>query len=230
MIYMKILPILFFISSLIPFQSAGNTIDKDNLIKFVELFVKNNIDSPRDGKLEIKLPEIDPRVTIKPCDAPLQANIPENHNGRNINVKIYCEGLTPWQMYIPVKISQEILVLVTQNVLAKGTVIDQTNTITQYTDVNSIRGETIDNVGQISGGRLKRRLSKGAIVSPRNVCLVCEGESVTIIAKSEGFTIKTAGVALTDGSKGEEVQIRNSKSGRTINARVEAVNQVRINL
>ena len=227
---MKILPILLFIFPLISFHSAGNTIDKDNLVKFVELFVKNNIDTPRDGKLEISLPELDPRITIKPCEAPLQANIPENHNGRNLNVKIYCEGIVPWQMYIPVKISQEILVLVTQNVLAKGTVIDQSNTITEYTDVNSIRGETITNVAQISGGRLKRRLSKGSVVSPRNVCLVCEGESVTIIAQSDGFTIKTAGIALTDGSKGEEVQIRNSKSGRTINARVEAVNQVRINL
>lgn len=230
MIYMKILPILYFVFAFIPFHTTGNTIDKDNLIKFVELFVKNNIDSPRDGKLEVSLPEIDPRVTIKPCAAPLQANIPENHNGRNVNVKIYCEDATPWQMYIPVKISQEVLVLVTQNVLAKGTVIDQTNTMTQYSDVNSLRGETLSNVAQVAGGRLKRRLSKGAIVSPGNVCLVCEGESVTIIAKSNGFTIKTAGVALTDGSKGEEVQIRNSKSGRTINARVEAVNQVRINL
>ncbi|WP_426358531.1 flagellar basal body P-ring formation chaperone FlgA [Pseudocolwellia sp. HL-MZ19] len=227
---MKILPTLFFIFSLISFHSAGNTIDKDNLVKFVELFVKNNIDSPRDGKLEISLPELDPRLTIKPCEAPLQANIPENHNGRNINVKIYCEDEIPWQMYIPVKISQEILVLVTQNVLAKGTVINQSNTITEYTDINSVRGETITNVAQITGGRLKRRLSKGAVVSPRNVCLVCEGESVTIIAQSDGFTIKTAGIALTDGSKGEQVQIRNSKSGRTINARVEAVNQVRINL
>jgi len=230
MIYMKILPALVFFSFFISFQSTGNTIDKENLIKFVELFVKNNIDSPRNGKIEISIPKLDPRITINPCDEPLQANIPENHNGRNVNVKIYCDSKTPWKMFIPVKISQEVLVLVTKNVLAKGTVVDHLNTVAVYRNVNSIRGETINNVDGVSGGRLKRRLSKGALVSPRNVCLVCKDESVTIIAESDGFTIKTAGVAITDGSKGEEVQVKNSKSGRVINARVSALNQVRINL
>jgi flagella basal body P-ring formation protein FlgA len=68
------------------------------------------------------------------------------------------------------------------------------------------------------------------MISPRNICLVCKGESVTIIAKSNDFMIKTIGKALSDGSKGEEVKVRNSKSGRIINARVESVNKVIINL
>jgi len=42
--------------------------------------------------------------------------------------------------------------------------------------------------------------------------------------------IKTAGVALTNGSQGEQVKIKNTKSGRVINARVQAVNKVVINL
>lgn len=230
MIYIKILLILTLNFSLTSFGSYATAIDRDNLIEFVESFVRSKLETPRDGKIEISLPEIDPRINIKPCESVLKANIPENNNGRNVNVKVYCEDKTPWQIFIPVKVSQEILVLVTQNVLSKGTVIDETNTLTKYINVNRIRGETLDNVALVSGGRLKRRLSKGAVVSPRNICLVCKGETVTIIAKSNDFMIKTVGIALSDGSKGEQVKIKNSKSGRTINARVQSVNKVVINL
>jgi len=230
MIYIKILLILTLNLSLTSFGSYAKAVDRDNLIEFVESFVRSKLETPRDGKIEISLPEIDPRINIKPCESVLKANIPENNNGRNVNVKVYCEDKTPWQIFIPVKVSQEILVLVTQNVLSRGTVIDETNTVTKYINVNRIRGETLDSVALVSGGRLKRRLSKGAVVSPRNICLVCKGETVTIIAKSNDFMIKTVGIALSDGSKGEQVKIKNSKSGRTINARVQSVNKVIINL
>lgn len=230
MVYLKILPVLFFIHLLTPFNSLAESMDKDKLIQFVKLFVMNNIDAPSDGKLEISLPDIDPRINIKPCESILKANIPENHNGRNVNVKVYCEDKTPWQLYIPVKVHQKIPVLITQNILAKGTVLDNTNTTVEYINVNRLRGESLDDVSEVSGGRLKRRLSKGAIVSPRNICLVCKGESVTIVAKSNDFMIKTVGIALSDGSNGEQVKIKNAKSGRIINARVTAVNKVIINL
>ena len=230
MIYIKILKIILLIIPLMSLNSFGNTTNKHNLVDFVERFVKNNIVSQSDGKVDISVSAIDPRIKIKPCISILKANIPEKHNGRNVNVKVYCEDAIPWQLFIPVRISQEIQVLVTTNILAKGTVIDNTNTVIEYININRIRGESIDNVELVTGGRLKRRLAKGAVVSPRNICLVCKGEVVTIIAKSTDFLIKTGGLALTSGSKGEQVRIKNSKSGRIINARVQAVNKVVINL
>lgn len=230
MTYIKILSTLLFIIPLISFDSFGNSIDKNNVVNFVKVFVKNNIAIPVNGKVKISVQAIDPRINIKPCISTLKANIPEKHNGRNVNVKIYCEDDVPWQLFIPVRISQEIPVLVTTTILAKGTVIDNYNTVTEYININRIRGESIEKVELVAGGRLKRRLSKGAVVSPRNICLVCKGEAVTIMAKSNDFMIKTTGLALTSGSKGEQVKIKNTKSGRTINARVQAVNKVVINL
>jgi flagella basal body P-ring formation protein FlgA len=53
---------------------------------------------------------------------------------------------------------------------------------------------------------------------------------VTIIAKSANFNIKTAGVALQNASFGEQVKVKNTRSGRTITAQVKAINQVIINL
>lgn len=221
---------IIFVAPVLSFECYGNTMNKNELVDFVKSVVKSNVDIPSEGKLEISVPAIDPRIHIKPCLSKLNANIPENHNGRNVNVKIVCDDPTPWQLYIPVKVNTTIPVLVSTKVLAKGSIIDKTNTEVAYRTTYSLRGENVDNVDSVSGGRLMRRVSKGTVVSPRNICLVCKGESVTIVATSNDFTIKTAGLALSNGSHGEQVRIKNNRSGRIINARVESINKVVINL
>ena len=230
MIYIKLLIIILFVQFTLSFECFANTNNKNNIVDFVQSFVESNIELPTEGKLEVTVPPIDPRLNIKPCLSKLNANIPENHNGRNVNVKIVCNDPTPWQLYIPVKVKSTIPVLVATTVLVKGSVITESNTDIEYRNVNSMRGESVSSVVSVAGGRLKRRLSKGGIISPRNICLVCKGETVTIIATSDDFSIKTKGLALSDGSIGEQVRIKNSRSGRTINARVQSINKVVINL
>ncbi len=230
MIYIKLFMIILFTQPIVSFYCLGNTSEQNKLIDFVKSEIKNNIDIPLNGKLDITVSALDPRINIKPCLSKLNANIPENHKGRNVNVKIVCNDPTPWKIYIPVKINRTIPVLVATSVLVKGSVIDRLNTKIEYRNENSMRGENVSDVESVAGGRLKRRLSKGGVVSPRNICLVCKGEAVTIIAKSNDFTIKTKGSALSDGSIGQQVRIKNSGSGRIINARVLSINKVVINL
>ena len=230
MIYIKLFIIILFIQPIVSFYSSANTPEHNNLINFVKSEITKNIDTPINGKLEIKVASLDPRIKIKPCLSKLNANIPENHKGRNVNVKIVCKDPIPWKIYIPVKINRTIPVLVATKVLVKGSVINRLNTTIEYRNENSMRGENVSDITKVAGGRLKRRLSKGGVISPRNICLVCKGEAVTIIAKSDGFTIKTKGSALSDGSIDQEVRIKNSGSGRIINARVVSINKVVINL
>ena len=187
MIYIKLLIIILFVQLMLSFDCFANTNNKNDIVDFVQSFVESNIELPTEGKLEVSVPPIDPRLNIKPCLSKLNANIPENHNGRNVNVKIVCNDPTPWQLYIPVKVKSTIPVLVATTVLVKGSVITESNTDIEYRNVHSMRGESVNSVGSVAGGRLKRRLSKGGIVSPRNICLVCKGETVTIIATSDDF-------------------------------------------
>lgn len=218
------------IQPIVSFYCLSNTAEQNNLIDFVKSEVKNNINTPVDGKLEVTVAALDPRINIKPCLSKLNVEIPERNKGRNVNVKVVCNDPEPWKIYVPVKINRTIPVLVATSVLAKGSVIDSLNTKIEYRNINSLRGENVSDISSVAGGRLKRRLSEGGVVSPRNICLVCKGEAVTIIAKSSDFSIKTKGSALSDGSIGQEVRIKNSGSGRIISARVLSINKVVINL
>ena len=145
-------------------------------------------------------------------------------------IKISCEDSTPWQLYLAVKIRTLLPVLVASTGISKGTVLDNSNLTIEYRDQRKIRGEVMDQISLVSGARAKRKISSGAQISRRNICLVCKGESVTIVAKSDNLTIKTAGIALRDGSLGEQINIKNRRSGKTIMARVESLNKVVINL
>ncbi len=218
--------ILVSISSL----AFSQTMDREQLREFVKQSLEKKINLPAQGKMTITVSPIDPRIVIKPCLSALVANIPENHNGRNVNVKINCNDSTPWHLFIPTKIKMLVPVVVAKSIISKGSRIDKSNILIEYRDSRRIRGEILDDINTVIGSRAKRKLSAGNILTRKNICFVCKGSHVTIIGKSATFMVKTAGIALKDGSIGEQIKVRNERSGRTVTGQVSAINKVVINL
>ncbi len=201
--------------------------------KFIENSVKkhleNHYQAPPKSKMLIEVAEIDPRIDIKPCDASLNIEAPENYS-RNTIVKVYCEGEASWQMFISTKINIQVPILVTTKTIGKGATINATNSDLIYYDLARIRGTYFTTTDEAWGTKAVKRIAKGQQINRANTCMVCEGESVAIIAKSDSFTINTVGVALSSGSIGDFVNVKNSQSGKTILVQVNAINSVLINL
>lgn len=204
--------------------------DREYLTNFIKSHVEKHMQVPEQGKLLIEVSQIDPRIALQACLSPLTANIPEKHNGRNVNVKIVCADTKPWHLFIPVKIQTIVPILVTKTRITKGTILDNSNMEVIFKDSAKIRGVILSEPKIVIGARTKRNLSKGSAITSRNTCFVCKGQPVNIIAKSAGFEIKSSGVALRDGSLGDVISVKNTKSGRTIRGQVNAINQVVINL
>jgi flagella basal body P-ring formation protein FlgA len=227
---LKISIIISLILALLPNLTFGQTINREQLQNFVIQFIENNIALPTQGKMTVSVSTLDPRITIKPCLSALEANIPENHNGRNVNVKINCNDPTPWYLFIPARIQVVVPVVVAKSIISKGSRVDASNVIIEYRDTLRIRGEILDDTKIVIGTRAKRKISAGAILTRNNICFVCKGSHVTLIAKSGTLMIKTSGIALKDGALGEQIQVENDSSGRTVTGRVSAINKVVINL
>ena len=230
MINIKILKIFTFILLCISLRSQAMEFDRAYLENFAKSFVEQNISISPNGKLEVYVSKIDPRTAIKPCQNPLVANIPENGRGRNVIVKISCSDSKPWSMFISTRIKKMIEVLTATALISKGSVLTRENSNIVLKDQATIRGDVIDSGAGIWGAKAKRSISKGTAVTNRNICLVCKGESVTIIAMSDSFTIRTAGKALESGAIGEQVRVKNKRSGRTVEAKVDAIDRVVISL
>lgn len=213
-----------------PITSFATNWDRAYIQSFAKNYLKEQIPVPIGGKISIKVANIDPRVIIKPCQAPLKANIPENTSRRNVNVKITCVDSTPWQIYIPAKIERAFAVVIATNIIEKGVVLTKQNIALDYIASSKLRGERLTDINAVLGSKAEKRIGKGRPITRKSACLVCKGDAITIIAKNDKFMIKTQGTALSSGNLNQQIKVKNTRSGRVIKPKISAVNQVTINL
>lgn len=232
-IFMKNLKLFSLLSSLLLFFASSclaTEFDHEYIEQFAKDFVENNHELPQNGKVNILPTKLDRRINIRPCSSPLTANIPEKSYGRNVNVKITCKDSIPWHLFIAVKVSTQLPVVVATTHIGKGTVLSLDNLAVKYIDSHSIRGSVLESMATIIGAKAKRNIARGRAIYTKNICLVCSGENVTIKASSGSFSVKATGVALSNGSLGDQVRVRNTRSGKVISGRVSAINNVEITL
>tara|TARA_B110001469_G_scaffold120045_1_gene128165 strand:+ start:11612 stop:12313 length:702 start_codon:yes stop_codon:yes gene_type:complete len=211
-------------------KSYAATVEHSYIENFAKQYLKEQLDTSATKKLTIDVTKIDPRIQLDNCESHFEANIPENFTGRNISIKITCVDVVPWYIYLTAKITTVIPVLVAKKSINKGNLLDASNMKITYLDSYKIRGSFIADISKVSGTKAKRRITKNRLITLKNTCTVCKGSHVAIIAQSENFTIKTNGEALDSGNVGEQISVKNKRSGKVITAKVKAINKVVINL
>jgi flagella basal body P-ring formation protein FlgA len=230
MLRIKLYSISLYLIVLFSFSSHSTTWDRAYLETFAKKYLEEKIVPPEGGKISISVANIDPRITIQPCKQKLIANIPQDTISRNVNVKISCGDPTPWQIYLPARIEKTFAVVIATTTIEKGTMLSKDNISVQYIASNRIRGKRLSDMTAILGSKSEKRIGKGRAINTRNVCLVCEGDAVTISANSPNFVIKTQGIALSSGNLNKQIKVRNTHSGKVIRSKVTAINQVTIHL
>lgn len=223
-------PIILTFISVFSLNSNAEYLDNTYVENFAKTYVEEHISTPANGKSSIIVANIDPRVKLNVCKIPLEAKIPENFNSRNANIKISCDDSTPWHIYLAVKINTQLPVIIASKSISKGTLLTANNTRLAYIDSYKLRGSYINDANAIVGSKAKRNITRNKPITRKYICMVCEGQSVSIIAKSTNFTIKTNGKALNSGNIGDQIRVKNSRSGKTVTAQVNAINKVLINL
>lgn len=226
----KFFSIILYLIILVSFTSHSTTWDKTYIENFAKKHLKEKVLPPKGGKISISIANIDSRITIKPCQQALKANIPEKITSRNVNVKIYCADSTPWQIYLPAKIEKTFAVVIAKITIEKGATLSKDNISIEYLANNKIRGKKLTDLTAILGSKAEKRIGKGRAINTNNICLVCKGDSVTITAKSSNFIIKTQGIAVSSGNVNNQIKVKNSRSGKIIRSKVTAINQVTIHL
>ncbi|MFD2168113.1 flagellar basal body P-ring formation chaperone FlgA [Thalassotalea euphylliae] len=180
--------------------------------------------------VSVEVSKLDPRIIIKPCAADLVANIPENHSSRNVNIKISCVSSTPWQMYVPVRVKTMVPVVIANQTISKGSMLTEDNVEVAMMAETKVRGERVTDLSAVIGAKSQRNISKGRNITRRNICIVCKGDSVTLVAKNSILQIKTTGTSISSGHLGDNVKVRNDRSGKLVTGQITGLNKVTINL
>lgn len=197
----------------------------------IETFVTHQAPD-QDGRLEIEVGYIDPRLRLTQCSHEPEVFLPPNTqlSGRT-TVGVQCQTPERWRVYIPVEVRHLISVVVARNPIYRGEEVERDDLTQESRDTSGLRGGHFTDPGEVVGQQAERRLRPGRVISGRDVAppiMVERGARVTITAGSGGFAVSMKGEALADGREGETIPVRNLSSEREVDAEVVGPGRVRV--
>jgi flagella basal body P-ring formation protein FlgA len=203
------------------------------IIQTARDYLGQNIDREDYTRSEIIMGRLDSRLRLTRCKQPLSAQLaPGSRFSGKTTVHVKCASNNPWTVYLNADINLYARALHSAGPLNRGDVLSEADL--EFTEVNlsQIRHGYFTEKEQLVGQQLKRRLPQNRLIKSNYVeppTLVKRGELVSIVAENRGYSVKMSGVAMSNGSKGERVQVRNSSSKRIVEGVVEEFGVVSIN-
>ena len=224
---------LYFICQSASVSANGyNSLAQQTLLKKVVDFVNQEVNPKKLESIIVKPLPLDSRVRIKSCPIPLSFEIARKQSfSRQFPVKVSCNGENhSWKLYAQVKVTEYLQALITTEHIAKGETIDADKVTLRLVEKHRIKSRGTQDKDAVLGGRAMRNIPRGYQISSQDVCLVCKGDNVAIVAKSGNMTIKTNGTAVENGSLGESIKVKNTASERIVKGIIGELRQVYVNL
>jgi len=225
---------LFFLLCTPQFICANEQVESHkNIRKQANAYLQTLVDAS-NGQYEITIQNLDQRLKLKKCPLPIEIQLVTEQikTGKN-TLKISCTSVTPWRIFISSYIKLFTNVIITTQPLAKGHKIQESDLMLLRSDITSLRSNYFSRKQGVINKITKRRLNRGTIISPKHLTkpiLIKKGDTVSIIAKSNGFQVRMKGIAQHNASKGELIRVKNSKSKKIIQGIAVNSQTVRIQL
>ena len=227
---------LFLLLISLPLKAAETTSvpSVSTIARLATEVVQEKIVLPQDAKVIITPQSLDTRLKPPACLGEPKAEIASDRAiSKNNTVKISCDSPDldyPWQIYISVRVEVLFPVVVANQTLGPGDLIELDQIRLDYVEQNQLRGQQFDDPAAVTGTRVKRRIPANQPLFAGNLCFVCKGDIVAIYARSDNFEIKTNGEALKDGNLGDKIRVRNSRSNKTVDAHVTGIGEVEVRM
>lgn len=177
-------------------------------------------------------------VTINPfsrsitiCEGVITYELTTPKLKKNNPIKVTCDSeTTPYSFYLTSRVVIEKPYVTVINPVTKNDILDANNLTISYQDKVLDKGTTFQDPNVLDGIMVKRDIRPGQPILKNNICVVCKGNEVTIEATNGNFSIKTAGIAMDNGSYNEKIKVKNIKSGKIVRAVVIDRNLVEVQL
>lgn len=202
---------------------------------FLEFMVEDYLErSEITARHEIQVNPLDPRLRLAACDSDLTQSLesPAQPVGR-VTVRVSCEGSTPWAVFVPAQVRIFRPVVVVKTALRRDSIIGAGDVALVEQDVSLLNRGYVTEVEQVIGRKLTRATRTDQVLTPAMLQLaeaVRRGDQVVISARSGGINVRMQGEALSGGTLGQQISVRNLTSQRVIRARVAGPGQVEVEM
>jgi len=181
---------------------------------------------------QIQVTALDERLRLPTCNKPPSAFMPQGNNARGaITVGVRCEAPVAWTLYLPVRITQSMQVLVLNRSLGRGEVIAADMLSLQTRDTAALPYGYLSNLSEATGKTLKRPLVAGSVLSPdamESQHIIKRGQLVTLFSRAGGLEVRAQGTALSDAGQGERLRVENKSSHRVVEGVVRDADTIEI--
>lgn len=178
-----------------------------------------------DDTRGIRVGRLDSRLRLKPCGAALEASfLAGGRQSGNKTVRVVCPGPKPWSLYVPVSIRRFDKVVVLDRPVEPGALLGSEDVRLEEREIGHLASGYFTDPGQVVGKKMRRSLGVGqpvsrlAVTSPR---LLRRGDRVMFLARAQGLEVRMEGEMLSDGAAGDRVRVRNLRSNRVVEGKLD---------
>jgi flagella basal body P-ring formation protein FlgA len=200
---------------------------------FLEFTVEDYLaTSQTEGRYEIEVNRLDPRMHMPMCDKELTATLesPATPIGR-VTVKVRCDSSSPWTVFVPAQVRLFRDVVTTTRPLKRAGIIEPSDVMLRERDISLINQGYFTVLDQAIGQKLTRPTVADQVltlVHLEQAEVISKGDQVVITARSGTLSVRMPGEALSNGGLREQIRVKNLNSNRVIKAQVIAPGQVEV--
>lgn len=215
----SLLPILWNVSA-----TANNNESLATIKETAEQFAVEQIDRADLSNIEARANNLDKRLKLAKCETPLEAfNSGSTGNLARTTIGVRCLGPKPWTLYVPVRISATADAVFTLQPLTRGEGIEEEHLEIRQVPFDQLPRNYFSTFEPLLDKQLRQSLRAQIIVTANAVApkeVVQRGQEIIILANGKNIQVRMNGIALDSGASGELVSVRNTNSGRTIEATI----------
>lgn len=199
---------------------------------FLEFTVEDYLATNQiEGRSEVEVRQLDPRTRMPYCDKDLTATLESAKPVGRVNVKVRCEGSSPWTVFVPAQVHLFRNVVTAVRPLKRDSLINEEDVAMRERDIGQLGQGFLSSLDQAVGQKTVRPTVMDQVLSPtflEQPQMIHKGDQVVIIARSGSLAVRMPGEALSDGGLNEQIRIRNFNSKRIIKANVTGPGQVEV--
>ena len=181
-------------------------------------------------KAAVEAAALDPRLKLPACAQPLEARVEREVRSGQGTVAVACAGAEPWRLFVPVRVVEEVGVVVARRGLAAGAVLSADDLDVRTLASTSLPLDYLSDPTQAIGLTLKRTLPAGTLLAGAALetpQLIERGALVTLVSGTGTVRVKSEGVALEAARRNGRLRVK-TPSGRIVEGVVEASGEVRV--
>jgi flagella basal body P-ring formation protein FlgA len=188
---------------------------------------------PGAPRIEVQVGQLDPRLRLAPCQQ-VQPYVPEGTRlwGKS-RIGLRClQGTTKWNVYLPITVKVFGTALTATSGVAAGSVLTAADLVTAEIDLAEDNAAPITRTELAVGRTLARSLQPGQGLRQSHLKArqwFAAGETVTVLAQGDGFSVAGEAQALNPGIEGQPVRVR-TESGRVLTGQPVGERRVELGL